>query len=125
MRISDWSSDVCSSDLGRRRPWLCGFSNGAAMAANLLIETPEAYAGLIMIGGCFAVEDESLPAGALAGKQVLVCRGRSDDIMTQHKFEQAESYLTGTSGARKTPLGSHGGHELPLIIKSSLQGWLR
>src|SRR3546814_753759 len=104
MRISDWSSDVCSSDL--------------------LIETPEAYAGLIMIGGCFAVEDDALPAGALAGKQVLVCRGRSDDIMPRHKFEQAESYLTGSSGARTTLLGYDGGHELPLTIKSSVQGWL-
>src|SRR3546814_7035063 len=73
--LRDW----IAADTGRRRPWLCGFSNGAAMAANLLIETPEAYAGLIMIGGCFAVEDDALPAGALAGKQVLVCRGRSDD----------------------------------------------
>src|SRR3546814_18822881 len=80
------------------------------MAANLLIETPEAYAGLIVIGGCFAVEDDALPAGALAGKQVLVCRGRSDDIMPRHKFEQAESYLTGSSGARTTLLGYDGGH---------------
>src|SRR3546814_549261 len=84
----------------------------------------EAYAGLIMIGGCFAVEDDALPAGALAGKQVLVCRGRSDDIMPRHKFEQAESYLTGSSGARTTLLGYDGGHELPLTIKSSVQGWL-
>src|SRR3546814_14950298 len=94
------------------------------MAANLLIETPEAYAGLIMIGGCFAVEDDALPAGALAGKQVLVCRGRSDDIMPRHKFEQAASYLTGSSGARTTILGYDSGHELPLTIKSSVQRWL-
>src|SRR3546814_11182522 len=65
-----------------------------------------------MIGGCFAVEDDALPAGALAGKQVLVCRGRSDDIMPRNKFEQAESYLTGSSGARNTILGYDGGHEL-------------
>src|SRR3546814_2302420 len=55
-KVRDW----IAADTGRRRPWLCGFSNGAAMAANLLIETPEAYAGLIMIGGCFAVEDDAL-----------------------------------------------------------------
>src|SRR3546814_4250084 len=103
MRISGWSSDVCSSDLyrgplpqgpgfawfenagigvalpsslsgetskvgdwiaadtGRQRPWLCGFSNGAAMAASLLLSNPGAYSGLIMIGGCFAVEDGDLP----------------------------------------------------------------
>src|SRR3546814_15392021 len=75
-----------------------------------------------MVGGCFSVYDDSRPACALAGKQVLVCRGRSDDIMPRHKFEQAESYLTGSSGARTTLLGYHGGHELPLTIKSSIQG---
>src|SRR3546814_7619120 len=39
--------DCIAADTGRRRPWLCGLRNGAAMAANLLIETPEAYAGQI------------------------------------------------------------------------------
>jgi len=119
-KVRDW----VAADTGRRQPWLCGFSNGAALAANLLIEAPDAYAGLIMIGGCFAVEDEALPTGALAGKQVLFCRGRSDDVMPRHKFEQAESYLTGASGACATLLGYDGGHELPLSIKSSVQGWL-
>src|SRR3546814_18645100 len=94
------------------------------MASNLLIETPEAYAGLIMIGGCFAVEDDALPAGALAGKQVLVCRGRSDDIMHRLKFKKAESYLNGSSGARTTLLGYDGGHELTLKKKSSVTGRL-
>src|SRR3546814_8951969 len=108
-KVRDW----IAADTRRRRPWLCGFSNGAAMAANLLIETPEAYAGLIMIGSCFAVEDDALSAGALAGKQVLVCRGRSDCIMPRHKFEQAESTLTGSNGGRTTTLGYDGGHDLP------------
>src|SRR3546814_6491666 len=63
------------------------------MAANLLIETPEAYAGLIMIGGCFAVEDDALPAGALAGKQVLVCRGRSDDIRSEEHTSELQSLM--------------------------------
>src|SRR3546814_2531979 len=49
------------SDTGRQRPWLCGFSNGAAMAASLLLSNPGAYSGLIMIDGCFAVEDGDLP----------------------------------------------------------------
>src|SRR3546814_10203596 len=29
-KVRDW----IAADTGRRRPWLCGFSNGAAMAAN-------------------------------------------------------------------------------------------
>src|SRR3546814_10629112 len=106
MRISDWSSDVCSSDLfawfenagigvalpsspsgetskvgdwiaadtGRQRPWLCGFSNGAAMAASLLLSNPGAYSGLVMSGGCFAVEDGDLPDNGLPEQPVLFCR---------------------------------------------------
>src|SRR3546814_16594528 len=93
MRISDGSSDVCSSDrslsgetskvgdwiaaeTGRQRPWLCGFSNGAAMAASLLLSNPGAYSGIIMIGGCFEVEDGDLPANGLLDKPVLFCRGQ-------------------------------------------------
>src|SRR3546814_5422294 len=117
MRISDGSSDVCSSDrslsgetervgdwiaaeTGRQRPWLCGFSNGAAMAASLLLSNPGAYSGLIMIGGCFAVEDGDLPDNGLLDKPVLFCRGQFDDVIPRHKFEQAEAYLSGPSGAR-------------------------
>src|SRR3546814_5939078 len=51
-KVGDWNA----ADTGRQRPWLCGFSNGAAMAASLLLSNPGAYSGLIMIGGCFAVE---------------------------------------------------------------------
>lgn len=113
-----------AADTGRSRPWLCGFSNGAAMAANLMLTDPDAYQGLILIGGCFAVEDKDLPAGRLAGKPVLVCRGQLDDVMPAHKFDQAEAYLAGASGARATFLGYAGGHELPLPIAATIRNWL-
>src|SRR3546814_10099587 len=110
MRISDWSSDGCSSslsgetskvgdwiaaDTGRQRPWLCGFSNGAAMAASLLLSNPGAYSGLLMIGGCFAVEDGDLPDNGLLDKPVFFCRGQFDAVIPRHKFAQAEAYQIG------------------------------
>lgn len=113
-----------AADTGQHRPWLCGFSNGAAMAANLMLADPDAYSGLIMIGGCFAVEDGDLPPERLAGKPVLVCRGRLDDVMPAHKFDQAEAYLAGVSGARATFVGYDGGHELPLPIAATIRTWL-
>src|SRR3546814_17111813 len=155
MRISDWSSDVCSSDLfawfenagigvalpsslsgetskvgdwiaadtGRQRPWLCGFSNGAAMAASLLLSNPGAYSGLIMIGGCFAVEDGDLPDNGLLDKPVLFCRGQFDAVIPRHKFEQAEAYLSGPSGARAPFIPSAIGHALPLPCTPAVHGW--
>lgn len=113
-----------AADTGRRLPWLCGFSNGAAMAANLCLEDPDAYAGLIMLGGCFAVHDEALPPGRLAEKSVLFCRGRSDTVIPRQKFEQAQRYLTGPSGARTQLLDYDGGHELPLTIGPAVRAWL-
>src|SRR3546814_5995075 len=86
--VGDW----IAADTGRQRPWLCGFSNGAAMAASLLLSNPGAYSGLIMIGGCFAVEDGDLPDNGLLDKPVLFCRGQFDDVIPRHKFEQAEAY---------------------------------
>src|SRR3546814_409766 len=56
-KIGNW----IAADTGRRLPWLCGFSNGAAMAASLLLDRPRAYAGLIMIAGCFAIDDSAMP----------------------------------------------------------------
>src|SRR3546814_20685860 len=41
--VGDW----IAADTGRQRPWLCGFSNGAAMAASLLLSNPGAYSGQI------------------------------------------------------------------------------
>nr|AAM96663.1 unknown [Sphingobium chlorophenolicum L-1] len=119
-KVGDW----IAADTGRRLPWLCGFSNGAAMAASLLLAKPGAYSGLIMIAGCFAVEDGDLPENGLADKPVLFCRGSFDNVIPRWKFEQAEAYLAGPSGARASFLPYEGGHELPLPIKAAVQAWL-
>ncbi|EZP83953.1 Esterase [Novosphingobium resinovorum] len=113
-----------ASDTGRRRPWLCGFSNGAAMAGALFLKSPEAYAGLLMIGGCFAVPSGELPDFALAGKPVMFCRGKLDMVIPRHKFAEAQAYLAWRSGAVATMLVYEGGHELPLTIKSAVRAWL-
>jgi phospholipase/carboxylesterase len=94
------------------------------MAANLLLRDPDKYVGLIMIGGCFPVADDALPLNRLAGKPVLFCRGRSDAVIPPDKFEQAEAYLTGASGASSSFIEYEGGHELSLTIKSAVHTWL-
>ncbi|ATE63635.1 alpha/beta hydrolase [Rhizorhabdus dicambivorans] len=119
-RVGDW----IAADRGGRLPWLCGFSNGAAMAAALMLADPGAYAGLVMIGGCFAVPARNLPAGALSGKPVLFCRGREDMVIPLAKFREAEAYLTGPSNAHASVLIHDGGHELPLPVASRVRNWL-
>lgn len=119
-RVLGW----IAQDSRRRKPWLCGFSNGGAMAAHLALRAPGTFAGLIVIAGCFPVDDDALPIAGLAGLPVLLCRGTHDDVIPRAKFEQAERYLTGRSGAQATILSYDGGHELPLMIKRQVQAWL-
>src|SRR3546814_3851629 len=95
---------------GRRRHTVWALGTGVQTCA--LPIYPGAYSGLIMIGGCFAVEDGDLPDNGLLDKPVLFCRGQFDDVIPRHKFEQAEAYLSGPSGARATFIPYGGGHEL-------------
>src|SRR3546814_16136521 len=77
-----------------------------------------------MIAGCFAIDDSAMPSFAIAGKPVLFCRGQFDTVIPAGKFEQAERYLKGRSGALTAFIEYEGGHELPLPIKSSIRTWL-
>jgi phospholipase/carboxylesterase len=80
------------------------------MAGSLFLDDPEAYAGLVMIGGPFATDD--LPSAALSGKPVLFCRGKHDEVIPPNKFDQAEAYLRSLSGADATLISYDGGHEV-------------
>src|SRR3546814_9263999 len=91
------------------------------MAVSLHLSYPGGYSGLILIGGCFAVEDRDLRNNGVLDKPVRFCRGQFDDVIPRHKFEQAEAYLSGPSGARASFMPYEGGHELPLPIKAAVQ----
>ena len=116
-KVQDW----IGSDSGYRKPVLCGFSNGAAMAGSLMLSDPERYSGLIMIAGCLAVPD--LPPGGLAGKPVLFCRGKNDRIIPREKFDRTQNYLSGLSGAKSTCIEFEGGHEVPLQLEERFRDW--
>src|SRR3546814_19966175 len=114
--VGDW----IAADTGRQRPWLCGFSNGAAMAASLLLSNPGAYSGLIMIGGCFAVADGDLPDNGLLDKPVIFCRGQFDDVIPRHHFDQADAYRSGPSGPRATFTAYDSCTEQPIPRKAAV-----
>lgn len=110
-----------SADRGASAPWLCGFSNGAAMAAALALESPSSFAGLIMIGGCFPTN--ALPPGRFEGLPVLFCQGRYDDIIPSEKFRAARAYLKGASAAKATLVSYEGAHELPPELMPTIAQW--
>src|SRR3546814_4212212 len=62
MRISDWSSDVCSSDLGGHlnHVWICDHDEAAL--TNLLADSSEADLVLIMAASATADREDVVPA---------------------------------------------------------------
>src|SRR3546814_4330070 len=79
MRISDWSSDVCSSDLGRARLRVAGALGAADLAARLIARRPAFFVRLgagdeadivghvIVIGDDYSahrIDRDSAPVGA-------------------------------------------------------------
>ncbi|HZL31335.1 MAG TPA: alpha/beta hydrolase [Pseudolabrys sp.] len=65
---------------GIDRPVAVGFSNGANIAASLLLSRPEVLAGAILLRGMLAVEPAPMPA--LNGKPVLLLSGASDTMIS-------------------------------------------
>ncbi|KUR79581.1 esterase [Novosphingobium sp. FSW06-99] len=118
-KVSDW----IKTDNGAQRPWLCGFSNGAAMAASLALAEPDAYAGLVMIGGCFATDQ--LPTARLRAMPVLFCRGDHDTVIPPTKFRQALTYLSDHSRAALDAITYPGGHDVTIDVVTAVSRWFR
>src|SRR3546814_14363662 len=96
MRISDWSSDVCSSDLRRA-------SGAAGRLSELLAESPEIAAP------AHPVALPSPARGALAFEHVTFHYPTRPEIAALHDFSLAIApgapvAVVGPSGAGKSPL---------------------
>ena len=116
-KVGDW----IKADNSAQLPWLCGFSNGAAMAASLALAEPDAYAGLVMIGGCFATDD--LPSAGLHKMPVLFCQGNDDTVIPLAKFRQAQTYLSDHSGALLDTIAYQGGHDITIDLVKAVARW--
>lgn len=118
-RVARW----IAADNGAHAPWLCGFSNGAAMAASLALADPHAYAGLVMIGGCFP--SEALPVNGLCQMSVLFCAGQFDTVIPFKKSQRSLDYLTGPSGAKTDHIHYADGHAMPPALLGKIAAWFK
>src|SRR3546814_19715316 len=82
MRISDWSSDVCSSDLG-------AISDGSGIAAARALG-----ADLVYMGTRFAASEESLASEAY--KALLVSETMADVVLTDRISWLPATFLRGS-----------------------------
>lgn len=123
------TEQVCSfigaaidTQLVSRPPVLVGFSNGAIMAASLLIHDPACALGAVLIRPLSPAADAALPP--MAGKPILILAGEHDD--RRHPEDAAKSAQQFQAAGAKvechTSPAGHGLHESePGIIRRWLE----
>lgn len=79
------------------RPWLCGFSNGGAFAAHLLMRHPGRFSGAALLSAPLVLPPWA--PGRLRGKAVFYARGDDDEIVPAPAYDTAQRYLLTHSGA--------------------------
>ena len=95
-------------NIDRRRLFAVGFSNGANIAASLLLTYPRLLAGAILLRAMVPFEPEKTPD--LSGTPVYLAAGRSDQMVPPENTERLAQVLR-EAGAEVTldwQLGGHG-----------------
>jgi phospholipase/carboxylesterase len=111
-----------SSPLNGRPALLCGFSNGGAFAAHLLMRHPALFTGAVLLSAPLVLPP--WPVGALAGKPVFYGHGRARDTVVGASFyEAAEAYLLGASGCEATIRHYDIGHAIEAPVIADLAAW--
>lgn len=97
-----------------------GFSNGANIAASLLLRRPGTLAGAILLRPMLPFEPEALPD--LAGRRVLVAPGRDDPIVPAALSARLAEVLR-SAGAEVTVETAEATHMLTRADFAAAQRW--
>ena len=108
--------------LRSRAAWLCGFSNGGAFAAHLLMRHPDRFHGAALLSAPLVLPP--WPEGALRGKPVLYLHSdEADTVVGPEFYAEAEVYLTGPAGCTLTVRRLPVGHEVGPDAVDELGRW--
>jgi len=120
--LADWvAAATVTYSLAGRPLIAAGFSNGANIAASLLLLRPEVLAGAVLLRATLPFEPEVPPA--LAGRPVFIAAGRADPFARPADVERLAAVL-GESGAQVTLRWSNGGHELAPGDVAAARDWM-
>lgn len=105
-----------------RRVVAVGYSNGANIAATLLLLRPEVLAGAVLLRAMLPMQPAELPA--LEGVRVLLANGKHDPIVPTEHVDKLAMMLR-EAGADVSLRWSNGGHQLDSAELQESAGWLR
>ena len=107
--------------IDRRRLFAVGFSNGANIAASLLLTYPQLLAGAILLRAMVPFEPERTPD--LSGTPVYLAAGRSDQMVPPENTERLAQLLQ-EAGADVTLDWQPGGHGIGPEKVQAAWNWL-
>ena len=107
--------------IDRGRIWAVGFSNGANIAASLLLLHPGLLAGAVLLRAMVPLEPDPTPD--LSGTPVYLAAGRSDPIVPADNTERLAGLLR-EAGANVTLDWQPGGHGIGRPEVDAARAWL-
>ena len=105
---------------GLAKPIAFGFSNGANIAASLLLKRPEVLAGAVLLRAMTPFEPETLPD--LTGIPVLMLSGAADPLVKAEDRDRLAKLL-GAAGAEVTHEIIPAGHNLAPRDIAAAEQW--
>jgi phospholipase/carboxylesterase len=114
-----WAREIYG--LGEVSPIAVGFSNGANIAATLLLLHPGSLSAALLLRPMVPLVPDSLPA--LNDVTVLIAAGRSDPIISPVQSQSLADLLR-KAGAEVTLHWSNAGHGLTKEDVEAGQGWM-
>jgi phospholipase/carboxylesterase len=113
--------EAARAEYGIDAPVAVGFSNGANIAASLLLSQPDVLAGAVLLRAMLPFEPDSLPA--LGGKPVLLLSGSQDPMMPVASRERLAEILK-TASAKLVYKTLPAGHNLTQNDLTVATHWL-
>lgn len=115
------SEAVVSYGLDPARVYAFGYSNGANVAASLLLSVPELLAGGMLFRSLLPLDVE--PQARLTGKHLFISAGRQDPLIPQASTERLVRVLE-AAGASVNALWQDAGHTLaPADVREARKWW--
>jgi predicted esterase len=120
--LAEWVTIACERyAIDPSRLVACGFSNGANIAASILLSGPRIFAGAILLSPMVPFEPASPPD--LRGMPVFVGAGRTDPLIPLAQVERLGELLR-TGGAEVTLHVGAGGHGITPGELEGARQWL-
>lgn len=123
--MNGWIDSLQGERTEPQRTFLMGFSAGMMMAAALMLDRPQRYAGGVLLSGALPFDtDLPIVKDRLARVPLFYAHGSFDRVIPADLVARTGSYLRDSSGARMTARDYPIAHEIGAPEMGEISTWL-